>query len=432
MKKAFWAGCVVVVGAAGFAGGTVFTGKLVSTEFERYVAAVTENYQGVANVSSTVSESLWGSQNTLSIEFLDLSKSVTDWAGTNTIDFDIAYTHSFLSSRSVLTLSDTQLLQKLKSIQVNSQKAPLIVSSDYQYDFGEGQVSVSGDIELDALRFGEDDKLAQVGASKGEYKLTQGAIDLEWKVAPSTIESGEAKVDIGEITLKESAQVETGDVLTALVTQRSFGEFAVDSVKFTAENAQLLLKSMVMSLKQHIEGERVVLDVDYQAAFLEIDDKRNKVKLEQPQLQLLLDLDLASVVLFVEKLQQLQMQTGDALQHSDQIVSQLSLIADQGVNADLKRLSVSVDGETLLADAKLELSKVSATASTKNPIDRMDLEAALSVPKKFLEAMPNYNPAQIRMLTGFGVLVDAGDSYKLEVTVKDAKALLNGQPMPGI
>ena len=431
MKKAVWAGCIVVVGA-GFAGGTVFTGKLVNTEFERYVAAVTENYQGVANVSSTVNDSFLGSQNTLSIEFLDLPESVVNWAGTNTIDFDIAYTHSFLSSRSVLTLSDTKLLQKLKSIQVNSQSAPLVVTSDYQYDFGEGQIAVSGEIDLDALRFGKDDKEVQVGASDGEYKLTQGAIDLEWKIAPSALVSGEAKVDIGEITLKESAQVETGDVLTALVTQRSFGEFAVDSVQFIAADAQLLVQSMVMSLKQRILGERVVLDVDYQAAFVEIDDKRNKVKLEQPQLQLMLDLDLASVVLFVEKLQQLQLETGDAFQHPEQIVAHLSSIADQGVSADLKRLSVSLKGETLSADAKLKLAKMSPTASSKSPIDRMDLKATLNAPKKFLEAMPNYNPAQMRMLTGFGVLVDAGDSYKLEVTVKDAKALMNGQPIPGI
>jgi hypothetical protein len=434
MKKALWAGCLVVVGV-GFAGGTVFTGKLVNAEYQRYVEAVTENYRGIANVSSTVADGFWGSDNTISIEFLELPKSVVDWAGTSTVDFDIVYSHSFLSSSSVMTLADTKLLKKIKTIQVNADSNPLVVTSDYQYDFAEGQVSVTGDIQLDGFGFGENDKQITIGQSEGEYKLTQGAVDLEWIITPSYLVSGSSKVDIGQITLKESAQVKAGDVLTALITQSSFGEVSIDSIRYTAEDAELLVQSVVMMLRQHIEGQRIILDIDYQTDFVEVDDKRIKARFEKPQLQLMLDLDLESVVLFVEKLQQLQQKTGDVFQYPEQVVAHLSTIADQGVRVDLKRLSLALKGETLSADATLKLDKLSATSNastSKGPIDRMDLKAMLNAPKKFLEAMPNYNPAQIRMLAGFGVLVDAGESYKIELSVKDGKALMNGLPIPGI
>ncbi len=431
MKKAIWAGCLVVVGA-GFAGGTVYTGKLVNAEYQRYVAAITENYQGVAKVSSTVNNGFWGSENTLSVEFLDLPKSVVDWAGTNTVNFNIVYTHSFLSSSSVMTIADTELLQKIKPLQVNGDKELLVVNSDYRYDFGAGQVAVTGDIQVDALRFEDKGKQLEIGVSKGVYQLTQGALELEWLVAPSKLASGTFKVDIGEIALKESAQVESGDVLTASVTQSSLGDFSVASVRYTADSAELLIQSIVMKLKQHIEGERVVLDVDYHTEYVEIDDKRKKIRFDEPQLQLMLDLDLASVIRFVEKLQELQEQTGEAFDYPEQVIGHLSTIADQGVNLDLKRLSVALAGETLLANAKLKLEARNGGVAPKSPIENMDLIAMINAPKKFLQAMPDYNPAQIQMMVGFGVLVEKGDSYVAEFTVKDGKALMNGASVPGM
>ena len=72
MSKGMWAAAVVVVVGAGYLGGVVVTGQQVDAQFQREVAAAQQHYRGVAKVSSSVISTVFSSENTLSIEYLDL------------------------------------------------------------------------------------------------------------------------------------------------------------------------------------------------------------------------------------------------------------------------------------------------------------------------------------------------------------------------
>lgn len=428
MKKSLWAAGLVVVIAGGVAG-TVFTGKLVDAEYQRYIAAITENYKGVANVTSTVDAGLFGSSNTLSLEFVDLPDSVVNWAGTSTVNFDIVYSHGFLSSSSVMTIAKGDLLTKIQSLQVSPNEQPIVINSNYQYDFGKGQVEVVGDISLEALKFDDNEMQVLTGKGEAEFKITQGALELDWGFSPSELVSGVNKLELGNVHLTQSAKVDSGDVLTATITQTSKSRIVVDQLGFISAGADLMISEIALQLNQHIQGSRIVFDVDYNSAYFEADDKRQKVRFEKPHMQFNLDLDLASVIKFVEKMQELQHVSADAIVYPDQLLLMLSEVADQGVNFDLNKLSVALNDEELVASAKVKVAKLNATNAV-NPIQRVDLTANLDAPKKFLEAAPDYNPAQLQFMVGIGVLVDAGDSYKVDFVIKDGQALMNGNPVP--
>ncbi|MEH6445145.1 MAG: DUF945 family protein [Oceanospirillaceae bacterium] len=434
MNKALWVGGLFVVVGAGFGVGTVVTGKQVNLEYQRYVAAITANYTGVAKVTSSVDESLFSSANTLTLEFLDLSEPVVDWAGTNSISFDINYSHSFLASSSVTTIAEGGLLDKVKSYQVNTTKAPLVVNSNYSYNMLENTVTIKSALVSDAFIATEGPQEISIGSSRAELNLTKETLELDWAVMPSYIKDDSMRVDVAETRLKDQRSVIDGDILSAKFAERSSGQFLIESIKVSGVDTQTLIEKFVVDVGHEIKDERVLLDLEYQSASVKVEVGPKLYRFDKPQLQLAFDFDFNSVQNFVKKIQEMQQATG-SINDPAQLLPLVSTITEKGVNFDIKRVSVAVDDAVLEGQASLKMAPFAiqeAMLDRQGLMNKVDLEAKLLAPKKFLQALPNYNPQQLQFVVGMGFLNDEGESYSFDLSVKKGVIKVNGNKIPGL
>lgn len=432
MNKVLWVGGIAVIAAGGFAAGVYLTGQQVSNEHQRYVDVITQNYRGTATVASTIDSQFFGAKSTLSLTLLDLPEKVIQWAGTDTVKFNIDYSHGFLSSASVLTLAPGALYDKLAVYQQAPGQPLLQINSRYDYQVSNGRVVVNGDILTDGLTVTDQARQLALGKSTGAFTLTEDSVELNWLFKPSELAVDEMILDVGAIALKQSAQVKVGDVLSAKMSQKSNGSMSIEQLSFTAADAAIAVDDFVLEAKHSVQGERVVVDMDYRSKAIELDDKRNKLHFDNPQLKIAFDLDAVAVLNFAENVQRQQTQPGYASGINDEFVGLLSGITERGINFDVERLSTSIDGQTLVADAQLKMGAFSISELHGSPhalLPKVDLSAQLAVPKKFLAALPSNHSDQLRFMVGMGLLVDDGDRYNTNFMIKKGQISVNGKPL---
>ncbi len=426
-------GLVVVVLGGGYAAGTITTGNKVNVEHQRYIEALTASYEGIATVKSSSDASLFSSANTLSIEFNDLPESVVEWAGSNTFNFDIVYTHSFLSSTSVMTIAKGELLSKIQSYQQNTSIAPLTLNNHYSYDIASGSVSMSGDLVTDGFKVTNASGDVLIGDSQGVYSVSGNTIDMNWSMQPSTFKGADFNVEFGTATLVQTASVLKGDILTTKIADTSEGSLVVDSIKLSNEQLKAEIATLLVGVKQVIKADRVVFDVDYQAEMIKIDSDKDVYQLDKPALNLAVDLDLKALLGLIENINELQKTSGGAIEDPTALLPMFNEVTQKGISFDINHLGVSANSELAEGEAHLKMAPFSIEEIMMDRqcvMAKADLDAKLTIPKKFLEVFPNYNPQQIDFFVGMGFLVDAGDTLTVDLTMKKGQLHLNGKQMP--
>ena len=434
MSKGLWAAVAVVVVGAGYLGGVVVTGQQVDEQFAREVAAAQEHYRGVAKVSSSGKSTMFSSTNTLSIEYFDLPKSIVSWAGTSTVNLDVDFQHGFLSSQSVMQLSPGSLLSKLKSYQVNAQLSPIVLNSEYSFDPLASAVVMRGNLAIDSFTVNEDDATFTLGATSGPVSLSSDVYQMDLVTTASQFNSASAKVAIGAMSWSQTATAPSGDILQAKSVQNMQASFGVERIKVDAQGAAIDLDGLSVAVQQQLKDDRVVLAMQYGAKSLVVDSAADSFQLNQPELQLSFDLDHGSVMALVENLQQMQQANAGQINNPMLLVPLFSEVTQKGISFSIDKVSAIADGEALDAAAKLNMAPFSvkeAMLDRQGLMQKVDLEAQMTVPKKFLQAMPGYNAQQFSFFVTMGFLVDAGDSYDFKLVVQDAVVMLNGKEMPG-
>lgn len=424
----------VVVGA-GYIAGVILTGQQVDEQFQREVAAAQEHFRAVAKISSAVKSTIFSSSNTLSIEYLQPPEAIAAWAGTNTVHFDVDFKHGFLNSQSVMQLSAGSLLDKLKSYQVNSQLSPVVFNSEYRFDPANGSVVMSGNLALDSFEINEGGGVFKLGATNGPISTSYDGYQIDLVTVESRFDSADGSIEIGPVSWSQTAESRSGDLLAAESADSVTMSVKVQRIKLDSQGAAVDLKALSVAVQQKLKGDRVVLGVQYGAERIIVKNADDSFQLDQPDLQLSFDLDHDSVLSLVERLQQMQQANAGQIENPMLLVPLLSEVTQKGVSFNVDRLSAIANGETLEALAKLKVAPFSVEELMLDPqvlLSKVDLDAQLSVPKKFLQAMPGYDPQQLGFFVAMGFIVDTGDSYDFELAVENGVLMLNGEEMPGL
>jgi len=435
MKKGLWVVAIGAVVGAGYLAGVALTGQQVDEQFAREVAAAQEHYRGVAMVSSSAKSSTFSSANTLTIEYLDLPESVVSWAGTNTVNLDVNFQHGFLSSQSVMQLSPGSLLDKLKSYQVNAQITPLVFNSEYRFDPLASAVIMNGVLAIDGFEVTDNEAVYKLGATSGPVSLSSDMYQMDLVTAASQFSSADVSVAIGVMSWSQKATAINGNILQAKSVQDMAASFNVEQIKVDAKGAAVDLDGLSVSVQQKLKEDRVVLAMQYGADSLVVDNAVDSFQLDQPELQLSFDLDYDSVMALVENLQQMQQANAGQIDNPMLLVPLFSEVTQKGVSFSIEKISAIADGEALDAVAKLNMAPFSVEEAMTNRqalMQKVDLNAKLTVPKKFLQAMPGYDSQQLGFFVAMGFLVDAGEYYDFKLAVQDGVVMLNDKKMPGL
>ncbi|MGB1238374.1 MAG: DUF945 family protein [Pseudomonadales bacterium] len=432
MNKGLVIGGLAVVLGGGYYAGIAMTAKQVDEQFARYVSAMQESYAGVAEVSAQTQSGTFDAQSTLSMKFLDLPEEVLEWAGSDTLVFDISYKHGFLKSDSVVTLADSQLKEQLAEYQANPSKPLLQLNATYSYDIASSGVTVDGVMEMDGFTFDQDGDKVDVGAGSGSFSAGKDTLVADYKMAPSKVLIDSVTIDIGEIGLVEEVKALGGDILTAKMSESAKGAFTVADILVKGPGADVQIQEVLIDVEQAMQGERMELSVGYGAQKVKFVQGGRDFQFDQPKLALTFDLDSSAVISFVEQVQALQAQ-GSPVSDPEDIFPLLDPITQGGINVDIDTLEVSSAGEQLKGNAALKIAPFSMQDAQSNPAalrDNLDMESSLKIAKGFLAQLPNYNPQQAQFAVSMGFLKEEDDSYSFSATLKNGEMKVNGNPMP--
>ena len=435
MSKALWIGGSVLVAALGYVVGSHLTGQQVNNEYRRHVALIAESYQGVASVSSTVESSLLSSHNTLTLAFTDLPAEVLQWAGGNTLTFDIDYRHQFLSSVSEMRIAPGELLEKIKAYQVDPSVAPLSVKSRYRYDILQRRIEVTGDIFSDAFGVSSADLDLKIGSSVGAFSVVENKVDVQWLAQPSHARIAEAEFKVGEMRFNQILSTLNGDILTAQVANRLASRVSIDRIYIDdiKANTQLDLNAFVVSIEKDLKDQRAFFRVDYGADSLTINSPAERFVVDSSALEIRLDVNSQALQNFVAAIAGQQQIDHRSFNDPAQLISLLDGITAKGVNVAIDRLTISANKETAEGSVALNMA---AFSLAQIPLDRLQalkkltLSAQLTLPKKFLETMPNFSPEQFAFLLAMGFVEEQETAYQLNLEVKDGVVKLNNNAVP--
>ena len=435
MNKALLVSGLAIVVVAGYSAGTVLTGQQVNKEYQRYVQLVAKNYQGIAEVTSSIESSLFSSHNTLSLEFSELPVEVAQWAQTNTITFDVDYSHSFLASSSVMKISAGELLEKIKMYQVNPTQDVFSLTSNYRYDMFESTVHVTGDLESDALKIESQEANLNIGSSSGAFSIAGENANIEWQIQPSIVDLVDANFELGKISIDESLTALSGDVLSSEVTKDSVTKLLIDRILIddVRANTTVELQSFEVDVSKSQNDTRALFFVDYRSASIAIKGMADDFVLEKPELKLALDLDSQALKHFVQSVNAQTQQNNGSISNPETLVPMLSKITEQGIKFDIEKLAISSKGETIEGLAKLQMAPfvlAEIQLDRQAVLKKLDLNAELTIPKKFLEMMPGYNAQQFGFFVGMGFLLELEDAFKVNLVAKEGVVKLNGNPLP--
>lgn len=435
MSKGSWiGGFIAVIGlGCGYAAGVYLTAEHVNAQYQRYVVALTQSYRGVATVTSAVDASFFSSANKLSLEFNNLPQPVLELTQTNTFNFDINFSHNFLSSQSVLTIAEGELLDIIKSYQVNVDKLPLVLSNEYSYDLFSQEVLVQGEFATDALKYRSADIALHVGSTNGPFTMTQSAFQFDLQVKTSHLAIAGVEFKLGALTFEQNATSLNGDILSAGLTQHAKANIKVLEFDVVGVQGKLELDELMLAVEQQVKDQRVVLDAQYTIKSLGISSADDEFQIDNGVLDFNLDVDLAAGVAFVEGIKELQ--RSGAVNNPAALFTLLNGLTQQGVNVNVERLAVSLAGDSVEGDARLKMAPFSIEEmmlDRQAALNKIDLEAGLVLPKKLLAALPDYNPGQLDFLVGMGFLLDKGDDYRFSMKIKQGQITLNGQRMPNM
>ena len=435
MRKGAWIGGLVAVIGAGYVTGVYLASEQVAVQYQRYVAALSENYRGVATVSSKVDSSFFSSANKLSLEFNDLPEPVLEWAQTNTIDFDIKFSHGFLSSHSVLTIAESELRNKINGYQVKPDKEPLLLSSDYKYDLFEGSVLVTGEFSADAFKHNSADMELLIGSVKGPFSLLDDTFTLDFIARPSSLKVAGMEFQVAQMRLEQSAKSLTGNVLKAGLAIDSEATIKIDGFKVKAQGDGLEVNGLLLEIDQHVAGDRLVIATNYSAEEVRIKRSSVELKFDNSVVKLSLDVDMQASVALLGDIQKLQEQGVVDVNDPAVIFPLLNGLTQKGVNLQAQRLAVSLEGSTLEGKVDLKMDPFSieeVMLDRQAVLQKLDLEADFLLPKKLLAALPDYDSSQLGFFVGMGFLLDEGDNYRFSISAKQGKVELNGHAMPGM
>lgn len=435
MNKAMWVGGLVLLVAFGYVAGSLVIGQQVNNEYRRYVALIAENYQGVASVSSTLEPSLLGSHNTLTLAFSDLPAEILQWAGGNTLSFDIKYRHQFLSSVSEMRIAPGALLEKIKAYQVDPSVAPLFIKSRYRYDIFQRRIEVTGDIFSDAIEFKSAGLDLKIGSSVGAFSVVANKADVQWLAEPSLARIVEAEFKVGELRFNQTLSTLNGDILTAEVVDRLVTSFSIDSIYIDDIKAstQLDLNAFAVSIEKDSKDQRAFFNVDYAADSLIINSPAERFVVDNSVLEISLDVDSQALQNFVAAIAGQRLLNHRHFYDPKQLIPLLDGITAKGVNVAIDRLAISANKETAQGSVAL---KMAAFSLAQIPFDRLQalkkltLSARLSLPKKFLKTMPNFSPEQFSFLLAMGFVEEQETAYYLNLVVKDGVVKLNDNAIP--
>lgn len=433
MRKVTWIGGLAVVVGLGYVAGVYLTAQQVNAEYTRYVSAITEHYQGIAEVSSSVDSALFASKNSLSIEFIALAEPVLDWAGTNTVSFDINFSHGFLSSSSVLKIAESDLLERLKAYQVQADKAPLQLLNNYSYDVFSDQLVVDGEVFVDGFQSDSEGVSLKIGATQGVFSLTGQDFSADLSSAPSSLAVADMIFSLGTLQLQQTGTAIEGDILTAKVALNSVAQLQVTHLSARGVAGGFNLDNVVLKFEQRIDKQRIVFASDYSATELNVETGSKKYQFDNPTLVISLDLDYLALLEVVQKIQVLQ-KKGD-LENPSALLELVGSLTNKGVNLKIERVAITLADDTLQGNADLKMAPFSVEElmlDRQAVVDKIDLKAELTLPKQLLAGLPNYDPRQLDFVVNMGFLSDEGDNYRFTLNVKDGKIELNGQELPGM
>jgi len=435
MRKGTWIGSLAVVLGLGYVVGVFVTAEQVKTQYERYVAALSENYRGVAKISSTTDASFFSANNKLVMEFQDLPETVLKWANTNRITFDINFTHGFLDSDSVLTIAKGELLEKIKSHQQLREREPLLIASNFSYDLIASKVKVVGSVDLDGLKYRGNGVELHIGRSTGPYTMLGDRFEFNLSSQVSRLKVADIEFKIGQSYFQQHAVAVNGDIIAAGMVINSETKINIDKLEFLAPTGELLVDNLKLNMLQHIKGDRAALSANYQAQLLRTNNGQDQYQFDNPEIDMMIDLDLAALIDFVKGLKDLQQSGAANLENPIAILPLLNGIAGKGMGLDINRLSLSYAGETLEGKAQLKLAPFAIEEFMQNHrgvIQKVDLKASLVMPKKLLAVFPGFDPQQLGFAIAMGFIIEEIDLFRFDLTAKEGKIELNGNPLPGL
>jgi len=434
MRKGTWIGSLAVVLGLGYVAGVYVTSEQVKVEYARYVSVLSENYRGTAKISSTTQASFFNTSNTLVMEFENLPEPVLEWANTNTISFDMNFSHGFLVSDSVTTITKGELLEKIKAHQ-QQDREPLIATASFKYDLIDRKVKVQGMVDLDGFKYADDVLELSVGSSKGPYTIEGDRFDFELDSQASQLKVEDVLFNLGSSRFVQNSVALNGDILTADMAVNSQAKVDVEKFAVSGPTGDLLLDTLTLKVEQHIKDDRAIVTANYQAKLLKTSNGQEQYQFDNPQLDMMIDLDFASLVGFVKGLKDLQQSGSGGIENPMDMLPLLNGITGKGLGLDINRLEFAYDGEKLEGNAGLKLAPFAIEEFMQNrqaAIEKADLKASFVLPKKLLEVIPGYDPGQLGFAVAMGFLVDDEKSYRFDLKAEQGKIVLNGKPLPGM
>jgi hypothetical protein len=437
MNKKVVIGLTSVLGfSVVYLSGVYYSGQEADQFITHAVEQAKKQTQGQAFIQINADTGFYSSHYQMVYTLAELPEGAEAWMGGRDIPFNLEVKHGFLGAVSQITLAESGLLTKLKSIQTNAELEPVSFEIEQRFNPLSQTLSMTGSMQ--------SDQFVVVSAAKQE-KATLGAIQMEFEqqgrdfmldfaIQDSGVEVKNATLSIQGVRGYETGRLDNDDPLQAVMVEALDGVFSVERVVIENDKFNAHAEGLNLEIQQRLEAGRLLTDINYAADSFSASQVGKPVQtLEAPTLQLAFDLDYLTTRDLAIMLQQVDRSSEAILQQMEGLMVVADGVTGQGIGIDVNDLSVSWKGHKAQGSAELDLAPFAVSEIMSQP-DKIrqyvTLNAQFTVPAAMLEAMPDYNPRQINGLVQMGFVQKKDDDYQVELKVKDGVATLNGQVMP--
>ncbi|SIT07711.1 DUF945 family protein [Neptunomonas antarctica] len=436
MNKKIVIGLTSVLGfSVVYLSGVYYSGQEADKFIAHAVEQAKNQTQGQAFIQVNADTGFYSSHYQMVYTPAELPKGAEEWMGGRDIPFNLEVKHGFLGAASRITLADSGLLAKLKSIQTNTELEPVTLEVNQRFNPLSQTLSMTGSMQSGQfVVVSAKQEKATLGAIQLEFEQKDRDFMLDFAMQDSGVEANNATLSIQGITGHETGHLDHDDPLQAVMVEALDGVFNIERVVVENDKFSAQVEGLNLEIQQRLEAGRLLTDINYAAdSFSASQAGKAAQTIEAPNLQLAFDLDYLTTRELAIMLQQVDRSSEAMLQQMEGLMVVADGVTRQGIGMDVNDLSVSWEGHKAQGSAELDLAPFAVSEIMSQP-DKIrqyvTLNAQFTVPAAMLEAMPDYNPRQINGLVQMGFVQKKGDEYQVELKVKGGVATLNGQVMP--
>lgn len=435
MNKKAVIGCVSVLGlSAIYLAGVYYSGQEANKFIQQAVEQAQVQSSGKAFIHVEAKPGFYTSSYQVVYTPTELPESAEEWMGGRDIPFNLDVKHGFLGAESTLVLAEGSLLTKLKTFQANAASEPFVMQTQQRFNPFSKQLAVSGEFETDQFVVQSEEGTATVGAMQMDFDQQGRDFTLDLVMQDSGIDTQDYKLSVKGIEGTESGRLDHDDPMQAVMAETLEALFNIEQVLVESDKYNVDAKGLRLDVQQALNDGRMLTSIGYAAdSFQVVEAGKTAPAFIDPNLNLTFDLDFASTRELAIMLQDMQGEPDAMHQQMESILAVADSVTEKGIGADINDLSVGWEGYKAQGDAELDIAPFQASEIMMQP-DKirqyLTLNAQFTVPVAMLEAMPDYNPQQISMFVQMGFVQKQGDSYKVELQLKQGEVTLNGQTVP--